>query len=96
MVEHKGWTPGDKASYLIAALNEPGTHMLHSIPTGATYEEVTAVVENRYGDHHLAEASHAQLRRRVQHAGESAEFPAAIDHLAHCAHVDSIDRTTHQ
>jgi hypothetical protein len=71
MAEHNGWKADDKTPYLIAALNNPAAHILHSVPTGAKYEEVTAVLENRYGYHHLEEAFHAQLRRRVQHAGES-------------------------
>jgi hypothetical protein len=70
MAEHNGWTPEDKTAYLISALNEPAALIVHSIPTRAKYT-VTAVLENRCGDHHLAEAFHAQLRRRVQHAGES-------------------------
>jgi hypothetical protein len=69
MVEHSSWPPDDKSAYLIATLNELVTHILHSVPTGAMYEEVTVVLENRYADHHLAEAFHAQLRR-VQHAGK--------------------------
>jgi hypothetical protein len=54
-----------------------------------TYEEVIAVLENRYGDHHLEEALHAQLKRRAQRVGESLqEFSAVIEHLAHHAHVE--------
>jgi hypothetical protein len=48
---------------LIATLNEPTAHILHSVPTGAKYKEVTVVLEDRYVDHHLEEAFHAQLRR---------------------------------
>jgi hypothetical protein len=52
------------------------------------YEDVTAVLENSYGDHHLAGAFHAQLRR-AQHARESLqEFSAATDRLAHRAQLD--------
>jgi hypothetical protein len=61
MAEHNGWTPGDTA-----ALNEPTIHILHSIPTGEKYEEVTALLENCYRDHHLAESFHVQLSRMVQ------------------------------
>jgi hypothetical protein len=60
----------------------------HDVPTGATYEEVSKALENRYGDHHLKEGFQLQLKRRTQHVGESLqEFAAAIDHLAHLAHV---------
>lgn len=41
----------------------------------------------------MAEAFHAQLMARVQHAFEYLqEFPAAIDHLAHLAYVDSAEQ----
>jgi hypothetical protein len=84
--EYNGWTPGDGAADLISALNEPAALCF---PTGATNEGVTAVLENCYGDHHLAEAFHAQVRGRVQHAGKSLqEIAAAIDHLAHLAHIN--------
>jgi hypothetical protein len=59
MVEHNSWTPGNKAGYLIAALNEPAAHILHSVPTSLTYEEITAVLENLDGNHHMAEEFHA-------------------------------------
>jgi hypothetical protein len=88
--EHNGWRPGDKAAYLIAALNEPAAHILLSVATSVTYGEVTEVVQNRYVDHHRSEAFHAQLRRRVQHAGEHMQgFSATMDHSAQRAHVSS-------
>jgi hypothetical protein len=70
-MEHNSWTPGDKAACVINALNEPATHGQESVPTGSKHEEVIVVLENQYGDHHLAEAFHAQLRRRSQHVRES-------------------------
>jgi hypothetical protein len=74
---------------LIAALNEPAAHILQSVPTRATYEEGTVALENRYDDHRLEEAFHAQLKRRTQRIGESLQgFVAVIDHLTHGAHVD--------
>jgi hypothetical protein len=54
MVEENVWAPGD-AAYLIVALNEPATHILYSVLTGAKYEEVAAVLEDCYRDHCLAE-----------------------------------------
>jgi hypothetical protein len=93
VVEHNGWTPADKTTYLIAALNEPTANILHSVPTGTTYEEVTEVLKNCYSDHHLAEAFHAQLRRSVQHTGDSLqEFAATINHLAHRDYFDSTEQ----
>jgi hypothetical protein len=62
----------NKAAYLVAALNEPLHTFYIASPFQMKYEEVTVVLKNCCRDHHLAEAFHAQLRRRVQHAGESA------------------------
>jgi hypothetical protein len=41
VAEHSGWTPPEKATYLISALNEPAAHILHDVPTGATCDEIT-------------------------------------------------------
>jgi hypothetical protein len=41
VAEHNYWTPCEKYTYPMATLNEPATHILHGVPTGATYEEVT-------------------------------------------------------
>jgi hypothetical protein len=79
-------------------LNESAAQILHVISTGATYEEVTEVLETHYGDHHLEAAFHFQLKRRIQLVGKSQkdpacleslqEFAAVIDHLAHRTHVE--------
>jgi hypothetical protein len=37
--EQKYCMSHEKATYLIAALNEPAAHILHRVLTGATYEE---------------------------------------------------------
>jgi hypothetical protein len=63
MVEQNDWTPHDKATYLITALNKLDARILHGAPTGAMYL-VTAALENHYGDH-LEQAFHAQLKRRT-------------------------------
>jgi hypothetical protein len=77
-----------KPHYLIAAFNEPVAHVLHDVPTGATYREVTEVLKNSYGDHHLEVACRSQLKR-TQLVGESLqEFVATIDQLPHRAHVE--------
>jgi hypothetical protein len=55
--------------------------MQHSYHTEARYKEVIVVLDNHQGEHHLAEEFHAQLRRKVQHAGESLlQYATAIDH----------------
>jgi hypothetical protein len=87
IAEHNGWTLSDKALY------ESIAHVLQSVLIGTKCEEVAAVLENSYRDHHLAEGFHGQLRRMVQHAGESLEESAAtIGHLAHCSYVDSTEQ----
>jgi hypothetical protein len=48
VAEHSAWAPREKATYLIAALNELAAHILQDVPSGATYEEVTEVLKNRY------------------------------------------------
>jgi hypothetical protein len=49
-------------------------------------KQVTAALENLYGDHHL-EAFCEHLR--TQYAGESRQqFVAVIDHMGHHAHVN--------
>jgi hypothetical protein len=80
VAEHNNWTPCDKATYPIALI-EPAAHILDVIPSGAMYEEFTSALKNHYGDHHLEEAFHAQLKRRTQRI---VDLAAVIDHLALC------------
>jgi hypothetical protein len=66
----------------LAVSQEGLISMSEWVSIGATYQESTAVLKNRYGNHHLEVAFHAQLRRRVQQPRENLqEFAAAIDHL---------------
>jgi hypothetical protein len=52
------------------------------------YEEITKALDNGYGDHHLEERFHTQLKRRTHCGGKSQqEFVAIMDHLAHHTHV---------
>jgi hypothetical protein len=81
--------PCEKATYLTAALNEPAAHILYGVPAGVTYEVVTEMLENHYGDYHLQAAFHSELKRRTHLVKESLqEFDTDIDHLAHHAHVE--------
>jgi hypothetical protein len=89
VAEHSDWMPCDKATYQAITLNKPAAHILHGIPTEATYEKVTAVSENRYSDHHTEEVFQAQKKRRTQCIkGSMQEFATAIEYLAHRAHVE--------
>jgi hypothetical protein len=77
---------------MITASNKPASQILHGIPTGATYEEVTEALGNRCVDNHLEAVFHSQLKRRTLLIGESLqEFSTAIDHLANCARVELPD-----
>jgi hypothetical protein len=75
VAEHNDWMPCDKATYLATTLNNPDAHILHGIPTKVTYEQITAVSENRY--------SGTQCIK-----GSMQEFATAIEYLAHCAHIE--------
>jgi hypothetical protein len=87
VVERNYWTLRKKATYLIAALNQPAAHVLAGVPNRATCRGATEVLENRYGDYHLEAACNSQLKM-IQLVGESRqEFVAAIAHLAHRAHI---------
>jgi hypothetical protein len=63
-------TPCEKSTYLITTLNVLAGHILHGVPTEATYEEIIEALENRYGDHHQEIAFHSQMKRITQHVGE--------------------------
>lgn len=88
MTEHNYLTPHRKATYQITALNEPPAHILHEVPTGVSYEEVTEELENHCSNHHLEAALHSQ-QKRTQLVGESLqEFASTTNHLAHHAHFE--------
>jgi hypothetical protein len=67
-------------------LNEPAAHILHDVPTGETYEEVTEVLENSYSDYHLAGAFHFELKRIQLIREYLQQFTTTTSHLAHRAH----------
>lgn len=87
-MEHNYWVPCKKATYLMTIFSDPAAHIVHDVPTGVIYEEVTEVFQNCHSDHHLAAVFHSQLKRRTQLSGESPqEFAAAMDHLAYGSHI---------
>jgi hypothetical protein len=73
-------------------LNEAVAHVLHVISTGATYDEVTEVLETYYGDHHLEAGFHSQLKRGIQLIGESQKDLACLESLQEFAAVDHLAR----
>ncbi|KAJ4443007.1 hypothetical protein ANN_04656 [Periplaneta americana] len=80
IAEHNGWTPAEKTTQLLAALQGQASEILHSVPEDGT------ALEGRYGDHQLVAAFRTQLKTRVQQSGESLqEFAMAVEQLAHKA-----------
>ncbi|KAJ4438192.1 hypothetical protein ANN_14131 [Periplaneta americana] len=85
IAEHNGWTPAEKTTQLLAALQGQASEILHSVPEDGTATEIMAVFEGRYGDHQLEAAFRTQLKKRVQQSGKSLqEFAMAVE-LAHKA-----------
>jgi hypothetical protein len=76
-VQDLGGTAGHPATrplYLIVGVKEPATNIVRNVLTGAKYEEVVGVLENRHGIHHLVEAFRARLRTGVYQYGKTAEI----------------------
>jgi hypothetical protein len=71
VAEHNGWTPKEKSTYLITALEGRATDALHGISKGATYEEILQALEDCFGEELFAAAYRSQLKVRTQKAGES-------------------------
>jgi hypothetical protein len=72
VAEHNHWTPREKATYLIAALQGRACDVLHGVPRGSTYDETIEALEDRFGGQHLAAAYRSQLKTRTQRAGVTA------------------------
>jgi hypothetical protein len=84
---HNCWTCQEKSTYLITALQDRATDVLHGIPKGATYEETLQVLEDRFRDQQFAAAYCSQLKTRTQTVMASLqEFSTAIEQLANCAY----------
>ena len=83
---HNGWTPEEKTTQLLTALQGQASEIFHSVPEDGKATEIMAALEGRYGDHQLAAAFRTQLKTRVQQSGESLqEFAMAVEQLAHKA-----------
>jgi hypothetical protein len=82
------WTPNEKVSYLLSVLQGQAANILHTVPAGATYEDIIGAPRDCFGDHQLAAAYRVQLKARVRTSGETLrEFAAAVKQLAHRALV---------
>jgi hypothetical protein len=85
---HNDWTPREKAAHLLSVLQGQVADVLHSVPAGASYEDIVGALQDRFGDHQLAAAYRSRLKARVQTGGETLqEFAAAVEQLAHRALV---------
>jgi hypothetical protein len=84
---HKKWISKEKAAHLLAVLLQgQAANVVHSVPPGATNEDIVGALIGRYGDHKLAAAYRAQMKARTQLIGKSLqEFAAAVELLAHRA-----------
>jgi hypothetical protein len=60
VAEHNGWTPKEKSTCLITALEGRATDMLHGISKGATYEEILQALEDCFGEELFAAACRSQ------------------------------------
>jgi hypothetical protein len=49
----------------MAVLNEPAAHILHAIPTGVMYEEVTEALQNCHSDRPLSAEGKDPAQRGV-------------------------------
>jgi hypothetical protein len=55
-----------KSTYLITALQGQVTDLLHGVRKGATYEETLEVLEDLFGDEHLAAESTLHTANGIQ------------------------------
>lgn len=85
LIPERNTTAGRPATRppLVATFNEAAALILNVVCTGGKYREVTAILESRYGDYHLAKTSHAHLRRKAQHDGNLFTNLLLSSHLAH-------------
>jgi hypothetical protein len=67
---HSTRTYREKAAHMLVVLQEQTADHLHSVPSGAAYEDIVRALEGRYGDHQLAAAYRSQLMNRIQLSGK--------------------------
>jgi hypothetical protein len=86
--------PKEKSTYLITALEDRATDVLHGISKGATYEEIFQALEDCFGEELYAAAYRSQLKVRTQKAEEFLQdFATAIHQLARRAYPASPEDT---
>ncbi|XP_069694750.1 uncharacterized protein PF3D7_1120000-like [Periplaneta americana] len=55
IAEHNGWTPAEKTTQLLAALQGQASEILHSFPEDGTAAEIMAALEGRYEEEQIYE-----------------------------------------
>lgn len=89
-----GWTLEEKATALMIALRGDTLNILQTIPANVepSYDNLVSRLEMRYGDSHLQQVYHAQLKNRHQKYGETLqEFEADISRLVRMAYPNAPD-----
>lgn len=89
-----GWDEGEKATALIVALRGEALNILQVIPASqqGNYEALINKLQMRYGDAHLQQVYHAQIKSRQQKNAESLqEFEADIARLVRLAYPTAPD-----
>jgi hypothetical protein len=72
VARHYKWALCVKAMHLLAAV-QGWAYVLLEVPKEAVYDETFKVLEDCFGDQHLAAAYHSELKTRIQLIGVSAK-----------------------
>ena len=89
-----GWSPADKAVALIVALRGEAMNVLQTLSGDqqCDYNYLVSRLEMRYGDRHLQQVYHVQLKSRQQKSGETLqEYEADIARLLRLAYPNAPD-----
>jgi hypothetical protein len=76
---HNGWKAQGNAIHLHVILQGQSAGILHSVPSGVTYQVIVWTLKVCYGDIRLAAAYGSQFKSRTQLSGKSVqEFASAV------------------
>lgn len=83
MAEQYKRVPRVKDTHLLTGLQGRALDILDGVPKGMKYEETIQVLENRFGDQHLAAEYHSQLK--------TSRFALCEDHVHRGADKSFVD-----
>ncbi|GLV43709.1 hypothetical protein CBL_21492 [Carabus blaptoides fortunei] len=89
-----GWTDEEKTITLIISLRGEALNILQTIPDSQQkdYKYLVSRLEMTYGDAHLQQVYHAQVKNRVQKCGENLqEFETDVTRLVRLAYPTAPD-----